>query len=78
MKFVVQYETPFHLWKHYGTYGGRNTAYSRELFFGRQVLIGIVARDSQDNPQDLTMPIKMNSCIYPQNEQRKVNLDLIM
>ena len=27
MKFVVQYETPFHLWKHYGTYGGRNTAY---------------------------------------------------
>ena len=28
MKFVVQYETPFHLWKHFGTYGGRNTAYA--------------------------------------------------
>ena len=28
MKFVVQHETPFHLWKHNGTYGGRNTAYA--------------------------------------------------
>ena len=28
MRFVVQYETPFHLWKYCGTTGGRNTAYA--------------------------------------------------
>ena len=28
MKFVVQYETQFHLWKNYGTYNGRNSAYA--------------------------------------------------
>ena len=27
MKFVVQYETQLHLWKNYGTYNGRNSAY---------------------------------------------------
>jgi hypothetical protein len=27
MKFIVQYETQFHLWKNYVTYNGRNSAY---------------------------------------------------
>ena len=36
MKFIVQYETQFHLWKTFGIYAGRNTAYKTAETKARQ------------------------------------------
>ena len=56
MKYIVQFQTQWHLWKHFGTYHGRNSAYMTAQAKAKQQQRRFRIVDENNNLIDLFNP----------------------